>query len=57
MLMPGDKIKSKDTEEVYVMTERLPLSWVKVFEKQDDPDTKIQIFPWIKIRLFTRVKS
>lgn len=57
MLMPGDKIKHKQTNDVYIMVERLPLSWVKVFEKQDDPDTEIQIFPPTKIHQFARVRE
>lgn len=57
MLKPGNKIKDKNTEDVYVMIERLPLSWVKVFQKQDDPDIEIQIFPPTKIHQFVRVRE
>lgn len=57
MLFPGDKIKHRETEEIFIMVERLPVSWVKVFEKLDDPDVEIQIFPPTKIHQFIRIRE
>lgn len=55
MLPIGQVLENKTTHDVYVLIERLPLSWVKVLAKQDDPDTEVQIFPFTKIRLFRKV--
>lgn len=56
MLPIGQVLEHKETHELYVLVERLPLSWVKVLVKQDDPDVEIQIFPAKKIKLFRKVE-
>lgn len=52
----GDTRMDIETEDVYVMIQRLPISWVKVLQKQGDPDIVVQIFPPSKIREFRKVE-